>query len=421
MRIRLITRQLFAQLLLGAGIFTASHSFAWANDQVSVLLRPAPVSGDDSIAQVNPTADVSPASENISRDVASQKNAASQTDQTAAAASAPATQSELDALSEKLRRVLDLYYACKEHVDRRTPWEVMHWAIAFGTDSFMYGGPKQSQVSAIGWLGWNGRCKGQGLLYVDAQGRLGVQRGVGVQGHDGQLLAIYAQSRVRTDYPLRVDGKEYTVADLIEFEKRKCEPGTELTFKLIGFAHYLPFDAEWEDEQKRTWNIEKVVREELAQPVIGAACGGTHRMTGFSYAVRKAQAAAAGKPLTGDFARAEKFVNDYHRYAWSLQNDDGSFSTDYFRNRAASSDIAKRLETTGHMLEWLAYSLPTEELKQNRTVKAANYLADILLAEPSRDWHMGALGHGLHAVAIYESRAFAQWKPSRADEVAAAK
>jgi hypothetical protein len=285
----------------------------------------------------------------------------------------------------------------------------------------MQGGPDQNPVSAIGWLGWNGRCKGQGLLYVDAQNRLGVLRGAGVQGHDGQLLAIYAQSRVKTDYPMRVDGKTYTVADLIEFEKRTCEPGTELTFKLIGFAHYLPLDAEWEDEHKRKWNIEKVVREELTQPVIGAACGGTHRMTGFSYAVRKAQAAAEGKPLTGDFARAEKFVNDYHRYAFTLQNPDGSFSTDYFRNRAASSDIAKRLETTGHMLEWLAYSLPAEELKQNRTVKAANYLADILLAEPSRDWHMGALGHGLHAIKIYESRAFGQWRPNRSDEVAAAK
>jgi hypothetical protein len=209
----------------------------------------------------------------------------------------------------------------------------------------------------------------------------------------------------------------FTVADLIEFEKRTCEPGSELTFKLIGLAHYLPVDATWKDEQNREWSIERLVREELAQNVIGAACGGTHRMTGFSYAAGKAQ--AAGEPLKGELARAEKFVRDYHRYAWTLQNADGSFSTDYFRSRAASSDTARRLETSGHVLEWLAYSLPKDELKQNRCVKAVNYLADILLAEPDRDWHMGALGHGLRALAIYENRTFGQWKPQRpAQEVA---
>jgi hypothetical protein len=167
----------------------------------------------------------------------------------------------------------------------------------------------------------------------------------------------------------------------------------------------------WEDEQKRPWNIERLVREELAQNVIGAACGGTHRMTGFSYAVRKAR--TAGKPLTGDFARAEKFVNDYHRYAWTLQNADGSFSTDYFRSRSSTSDTARRLETSGHVFEWLAYSLSDAELKQNRTVKTVNFLCDLLLADAERDWHMGALGHGLHALAIYERRLYAAWKPSR--------
>ncbi len=375
-------------------------------DEVSVLVPSqgyaAVVDASAGIARV---ADARPSSERLSREIERPSLA------TEAAANAPASAEELDALGEKIRLALDRYYARKQHVDRRTPWEVMHWAVAFGAETYLDGGKDNENVTAIGWLGWNGRCKGQSLLYVDSQGRLGVQRGPGVQGHDGQLLAIYAQSRIRSDYPMRANGKTFTVADLIEFEKRTCEPGSELTFKLIGLVHYLPLDATWQDDQNRSWSIERMVREELAQNVIGAACGGTHRMTGFSYAVRKAQAASA--PLTGEFARAEKFVNDYHRYAWTLQNADGSFSTDYFRSRASSSDSARRLETTGHTLEWLAYSLPDDELKQNRCVKAVNYLADVLLAEPDRDWHMGALGHGLHALTIYEQRTFGEWKPQR--------
>jgi hypothetical protein len=388
-----------------AASLSAGGRSGTAEEQSSVLV-PSVLVDNAVTAPVSQVAELAPstaAAEKVGRDVTPRSIPLTP------ALHEPATQEQIDATGEKVRRVLDHYYARKQHVDRRTPWEVMHWAIAFGTNSYMHRGPEQDDVSAIGWLGWNGRCKGQGLLYVDAQGRLGVLRGPGVQGHDGQLLAIYAQARVQADYPMRVSGKSYTVADLIEFEKRTCEPGSELTFKLIGLAHYLPLDAKWEDEQKREWSIERLVREELAQNVIGAACGGTHRMTGYSYAVRKAR--AAGKPLTGDFARAEKFVNDYHRYAWTLQNPDGSFSTDYFRNRAASSDIARRLETSGHTLEWLAYSLSDEELKQNRCLKAVNYVADVLLAEPERDWHMGALGHALHGLAIYERRAHQAWKP----------
>ena len=390
---------LFAALATPVAVFGQSRDVADTSEHIAAVTV-ADASFDAAQRSESGTTD-----QRLSREIDGPPSATQQ------AGAAPATAEQLDALAAKLHRVLDLYYARKQHVDRRTPWEVMHWAVAFGTDTYLDRGAAGEDVTAIGWLGWNGRCKGQSLLYVDGQGRLGVLRGPGVQGHDGQLLAIYAQSRIRTDYPLRASGKMFTVADLIDLEKRTCEPGSELTFKLIGLAHYLPLDATWKDEQNRDWSLERLVREELAQSVTGAACGGTHRMTGFSYAVRKAQ--ASGKPLWGDFARAEKFVRDYHRYTWTLQNADGSFSTNYFRSRASSSDTARRLETTGHVLEWLAYSLSDDELKQSRCVAAAEYLADLLLAEPNRDWHMGGLGHGLHALVIYEGRAFGQWKPQR--------
>ncbi|MEX2187159.1 MAG: hypothetical protein WD875_10210 [Pirellulales bacterium] len=405
----------FFALSLGAAMLVGccenAHAAEPSREQFSVLvIAPELPHVVDVSATAEQLADSGGKPEKLSREIPQSANT-SPAAVAAAAGDAPATAEQVDALGEKVRRVLDRYYARKQNVDRRTPWEVMHWAVAFGTDTYLNRGAAGEDVTAIGWLGWNGRCKGQSLLYVDAKGRLGVQKGPGVQGHDGQLLAIYAQSRIRSDYPLRASGKMFTVADLIDFEQRTCEPGSELTFKLIALSHYLPLDATWPDDQNRTWSVERLIREELAQKVIGAACGGTHRLTGLSYAVHKAQ--ATGEPLAGEFARAEKFIREYHRYTWTLQNADGSFSTDYFRNRAASSDVARRLETTGHTLEWLAYSLPADELKQNRCVRAVDYLADILLAEPDRDWHMGGLGHGLHALAIYEQRTAAQWKPQR--------
>ena len=147
----------------------------------------------------------------------------------------------------------------------------------------------------------------------------------------------------------------------------------------------------------------RLIKEELKQPIRGAACGGTHRLMGFSYAINKR--IQRGKPVTGEFARAQKFINDYHRYTFSLQNPDGSFSTQWFTRREASPDVDRRLKTTGHVAEWLTFSLSDEELRDPRVTRAIDYLATILLNDRNRSWEIGPVGHGLHALALYDSPA----------------
>ena len=43
-------------------------------------------------------------------------------------------------------------------------------------------------------------------------------------------------------------------------------------------------------------------------------------------------------------------------------------------------------------------------LDDPRVVKAVSYLAGILDGDRGRNWSIGPLGHGLHALAIYEER-----------------
>ncbi len=91
---------------------------------------------------------------------------------------------------------------------------------------------------------------------------------------------------MKITYPIRVEGHDFTVADLVELEQRTCRPKSELTFQLIGLAHYLDSDATWENDRGEEWSIPRMIREELAQPVNGAACGGTHRLIALSMAVK---------------------------------------------------------------------------------------------------------------------------------------
>lgn len=316
-------------------------------------------------------------------------------------------------LQAKIRRVLDQYYAQPIDVAKENAWATMHAMLPYGVDAHVHAGGRS--VNAIGWLCWNGKCKGYNLFYVD-HGRLGARQGPGVQGHHGQFLAMLAQSYVTPTYEIRVDNETFQVSDLIEFEKDTCRPASELTFKLISLAYYLPVDAEWKSDDGQAWNIERLIAEELRQPVIGAACGGTHRLMGLSYAIRKRE--LSGLPFEGHWGRAKTFIDDYHAYTFRLQNPDGSFSTEWFEGRDAKPDLQRRLQTTGHIAEWLAYSLSEEELTSPQMEKAIDYLATILERNPRMDWSIGPLGHGLHALAIYDQRVFDTPPGHRSAEVA---
>jgi hypothetical protein len=257
----------------------------------------------------------------------------------------------------------------------------------------------------MGWLCWSGRCKGDVLLVLE-NGNPHARYGVGLQGHDGQYLSMLAQWKVRPDSPMRIEGKDMTVADYIEEEKMSCRSGTELTFKLIALSHYLPSDAKWTSRNGEQWNIPKLLKAEIEAQIHGAACGGTHRLFGISQAFKNRL--KRGEPLDGEYARAHKYITDYQRYTLnSLQNIDGSFSTEWFNYKAdRTGDVDRKLQTTGHILEWLTWSLPDEQLRDPKVMKAVDFLSGILLAEPDRSWSIGPWGHGLHALMIYHQRMF---------------
>lgn len=312
------------------------------------------------------------------------------------------------ALRQKVRNVLKYYYDRPLNTGDRSPWEVMHCMLSYEVHSrVLKGGPTGEPITAVGWLCFNQPCKGRTLMYLNEDGNMRVKVGPALQGHYGQLLALLAQARVRSDYPMRIEGKDFTVADLIEMEKVTCYPKTELTFKLIGLQRYLDINAKWMNDQGMQWDFPTLLREEMNQPVRTAACGGAHRLGGLILTVKKRQ--RSGLPVDGEYAAAQKFVANYQNYAYRLQNNDGSFSTEWFKGPGAEQDVDRRLKTTGHQLEFLLYAANDEQITYYRTVKAVNYLANIMWANRGRDWEAGPLGHAIHALVLYDRLAFAPY------------
>ncbi len=326
---------------------------------------------------------------------------------------------QLRSLRTRIAHVLEMY--APEHLNdyEHSPWEVMHAIISYGVKTkVLIGGPRGETESAIGWICYNHPFKGQRLLRLE-NGRLDGIKGVGLQGHHGQLLAMLAQSHLVRSYPIRVEGRSFTVDDLIESEKLTCRAGEELTFKLIALAHYEPTDVTWRSEDGQDWSIPRLLREELKQPIQGAACGGTHRLMGLSYAIRKRESEQA--PMSGEYRVAKNYIDAYHEFALRLRNPDGSFSTQWLEYRQALPDLERRLQTSGHILEWLVFSLPADDLFDPDFTRSVDYVTTLLERGPQQDWKIGHLGHALHALALYERRISKALAGSGGPSVAASK
>ena len=308
-------------------------------------------------------------------------------------------------LRSRMRTVLSFYYRKPLNTQQNNPWEIMHGMLSYELHSRVRdGGPKGRPMTAVGHLCFNRPSKRQQLMRMTPEGFIDAPIGVGLQGHLGQLMAMLAQCNVSPDYPIRIDDEKLTIHDLIRSEQRTCYTKSELTFKLMGLGHYLASDAEWTNDRGEAWDIPRLIKEERTQRIRGAACGGTHRLSGLSLAYRRRE--ARGEPLDGEYLEAARFVSQYQTLAFKLQNSDGSLSTEWFRGRGAEEDIERRIRTTGHLLEWLVYSLPDEQLRSSRTVRAVNYLTNLLATNANQEWHLGSLGHAIHALVLYDKRVF---------------
>lgn len=320
-------------------------------------------------------------------------------------------------LRSRMRTVLSFYYRQPLNSQQNTPWEIMHGMLSYELHSRVRdGGEKGRPMTAVGHLCFNRPSKRQRMMQMSEEGFIDAPIGVGLQGHLGQLMAMLAQCNVSPAYPIRIGNEKLTINDLIRAEQQTCRSKTELSFKLIGLGHYLASDAEWTNDQGETWNIPRLIKEERGQPIRGVACGGTHRLAGLSLAYRRRE--ARGEPLDGEYLEAARFVSQYQTLAFKLQNRDGSLSTSWFRGRGEEEDIERRLRTTGHLLEWLVYSLPDEQLRSSRTVRAVSYLTNLLASNANQEWHIGSMGHALHALVLYDKRVFQLHDEAKAEGLA---
>ncbi len=311
-------------------------------------------------------------------------------------------------LCDRLDRAHDFTYT-KRHLNTndQAAWQIVHGALVYGRDFHIYHDGKL--VSALDYLlgggelrGWTMRKGDHGLTaVVEAGSKMG-------QGHPDQWLGYLSQCGLSPDGPIVVAGQTYKVQDLITQAQWDIFDGMEATWTLMAFSTYLPLDAEWTAKNGTKWNIERIVRMETAQDLGMSACGGTHRMYGLTTAVNRYL--AEGGKLTdnsdGTWEKARQKIRDAVAACKEYQQPDGSLSTNYFSRPGTSADIAARISTTGHALEFLMVALNDEELKEPWVTRAVLHLVGCFEKTQSFDLECGALYHAAHGLDLYRARRF---------------
>ncbi|MEX2026093.1 MAG: hypothetical protein WEH44_02315, partial [Pirellulaceae bacterium] len=172
-------------------------------------------------------------------------------------------------------------------------------------------------------------------------------------------------------------------------------------------------NARWESKWGEAWSMERLVQIQTQANVLNAACGGTHGMFALSSA-RNAYL-QTGQPLRGVWIEADQKIQRYIQEARQLQNSDGTFSSDYFRGRKLSNDYATRLQTSGHMLEWLMRGVSDAQLKEEWVRRGVAAMAKELIDHRKDTLECGSMYHTVDGLVIYRERT----TPKRLDPASA--
>src|SRR5262249_50819970 len=140
----------------------------------------------------------------------------------------------------------------------------------------------------------------------------------------------------------------------------------------------------WVNGHGEKLHFEDLMEEEVQAEVENAACGGTHRLFGLTWAYHLHL--RGGGKTEGVWKAVAQKLEGYKAKGNALRSRrDGSFSTNFFVGEQDLPDTGKRINTTGHTLEWLALAMTEEELRAPWVEDAANALTTMIFNTWEKD------------------------------------
>ncbi|MDR0391437.1 MAG: hypothetical protein LBH59_05995 [Planctomycetaceae bacterium] len=305
-----------------------------------------------------------------------------------------------------------------------TPSDVILAALPYGADAKIWQPDPNSQprnprsrtpqqgtyIYSIGTLCWNYACNNKTLLRSDGK-NVYAKVGTGYQLRPGSFLALLAMSNIMPSYELKVAGGIYTIGNLIASEKRGVTKGSNMSMTLLGLSFYGTPTESWKNDIGETWNIERMVIEELNRPIDQGTSDVTDWLLGLTAAVNLFE--EESKSLKGALALAKKQIGVYQEWVLSVQNENYLWHPKFFLYRGVGTDNFDTLYASGHILRWLVLSLSEERLQDIRVKRSISSLIDALNRVPTNhnagtltDKQLEAVAISLQTISIYKQRVY---------------
>jgi len=310
-------------------------------------------------------------------------------------------------LKERLAAALQHVHA-RDLTTSHAFWTIFHGVLGMGLDTELVDAETRKKVKFTDAIRIGEKIRGMEFLpSVDGIDVRIVEGSGAYQGHQDQFIAEMLQWGMPQHQKFMVGGEERVFADFCKFSKAKASlhEKQELSWAIIVVSEIYGTDHEWTNRKKEKLHLEDVVRYELNETIENAACGGTHRLFGLTWAYHRHR--ERGGKMTGVWKDTVAKIEEYKRNARKYQNkSDGSFSSNYVSKPGYAKDIQSRIGSSGHTLEWLALALTDAELRQPWMEEAAIAVCNMILENSSRDIDGGSLYHATHGLHIYYDRLF---------------
>ncbi len=291
-------------------------------------------------------------------------------------------------------------------------WTVFHGILGSGLEKTMLTDPLTKKINAIDYICDGGKIRGlqfvrteHGLDVMSAKDR--EMQGV-AQGHQDQFIAEMAEWGMPIERKFKVGGRDFTFKDFTNHSKMRAstkqDPPQELSWAILIIAQYYGTESRWTNMFGEELHYRDVVRYEVDASINEAACGGTHRLFGMTWAYHLHL--KNGGKTDGPWKDVAKKIADYIALAKEQQGPDGACSTDYFKGKGRNPDPQLRISTTGHTVEWLSLAMTNEELRSPWMQNAVNALAMQILELKDSEVEGGALYHAAHGMRLYYSRVY---------------
>ena len=317
-------------------------------------------------------------------------------------------------LNQSIKNILAVNSKRIPNTSNCSPADLLAYCYPYGLDAMVYVPTSQSgtqgsgeSVYAIGALCWNFPCQGTMLLRASSS-HVFAKVGYGCQPSPGAMLAMLAFSEITPDYEMKINNREYTIIDLARSEQYQCSRGLDLSLVLVGLSCYVSPMENWTNRLNESWNIQRVVAEELQRRPDQSHVAATNQLLGFAAAIQCYE--KNGMALDEVLAESQRAVEEYQNYAFSIQNAKGLWHPLFFAYKGEDPDRDRTLYASAHIIRFLVYSLPDNRLNDARVTKAVTALASQVSQIPNASLgsmtplQVEGLTTALHALKIYNDR-----------------